>query len=417
MCVRSIPVALSLFLIAFTGSTNEWGDHELTAEERLGWRLFLENRLGNPGANFTSSCRSCHLPPGASEGPRAFADFLALSLMPTNERGRKLTTKRNTPTLHDVAAAPYQNWAGEYESLEAIIRAKLVSQHYGWLPGEDDRALDEIWAIVLNDMGLDAVAEGPYLEQFEAVYGVDIERVDRADAIRHVVKALAAFVHSLSANRTSSYDAFMEANALPTAPREGEFAKAFAVRLREALIVREDRGAFEYPEGFNATALAGFKIFVGRGNCASCHPPPLFTDFAFHNTGTTQLTYDRIHGAGAFAALELPGDEARGSEQWTAPPESEKPYQADLGRWNQIENEAGFAAFKTPTLRNLGLTDPYMHDGGWATLEDAVRQKMFAGLLANRSALVHADPEMADVGLEEADVPSLIAFLTALNDK
>ena len=84
--------------------------------------------------------------------------------------------------------------------------------------------------------------------------------------------------------------------------------------------------AFEHHDqvfAFGADELAGLRIFLaqpaaaaptadelaagGPGNCIACHAPPHFTDFGFHNNGVAQEDYDGVHGAGAFAALAIPG--------------------------------------------------------------------------------------------------------------
>ena len=82
----------------------------------------------------------------------------------------------------------------------------------------------------------------------------------------------------------------------------------------------------------------GRKVFFGKAGCATCHTPPLFTDNRFHNLGVPQVG-PRADDPGRFA---ITGD----------------------------ERERG--AFRTPTLRNVALTAPYMHDGVFATLVDVV---------------------------------------------
>src|SRR6185503_11795639 len=66
---------------------------------------------------------------------------------------------------------------------------------------------------------------------------------------------------------------------------------------------------------FGTQELAGARIFFaapdgkrtsGMGNCIACHAAPDFTDFKFHNTGAAQEEYDALHGAGAFAKLDMP---------------------------------------------------------------------------------------------------------------
>ena len=93
---------------------------------------------------------------------------------------------------------------------------------------------------------------------------------------------------------------------------------------------RFDRYTAGQPNAINALEKAGLAVFRGRGNCSACHPGPNFTDEQFHNTGV----------AWRDGAL------------------------ADRG--------AGQGRFKTPTLREVSRTAPYMHDGSLTTLEDVI---------------------------------------------
>lgn len=105
------------------------------------------------------------------------------------------------------------------------------------------------------------------------------------------------------------------------------------------------------PDGSLTTAaVAGAAVFRSAG-CVSCHAPPLFTDRLLHDTGTGTPFHDRPAGAG-----KLP--EARGG------------------------------AFKTPPLRELWLTAPYLHDGRAATLRDAIGSHTGAAL---------NEPQLADL--------------------
>jgi cytochrome c peroxidase len=118
----------------------------------------------------------------------------------------------------------------------------------------------------------------------------------------------------------------------------------------------------------SASAARGFDLFSGRAGCSTCHPVsgerPLLTDHGYHNT--------------------VPG---------AYPPDA-----ADQGRFEFTNDPADLGAFKTPSLRNVGITGPYLHDGSLPTLWQAVR---------------HFDPAGA---LSAQDVEDLVAFLFSLTD-
>jgi cytochrome c peroxidase len=226
--------------------------------------------------------------------------------------------------------------------------------------------------------------------------------------------------------------------------------------------------------GFGPVELAGMRIFFntarlatrgnrpvqgGVGNCTLCHPAPHFTDFKFHNTGAAQEEYDAIHGAGAFERLEIPGlAERRGQpDRWLPPtekrpassgvfmavPDKEHPGRTDLGLWNifanvdypsqqsalrqtllgegkMLSDEAllplTVGLFKTPSLRGLAFSEPYLHTGRKDTIEDVLEFYRSMSRLARAGRLRNAAPELSGIFLQEEDIAPLAAFLRALNE-
>ena len=119
-------------------------------------------------------------------------------------------------------------------------------------------------------------------------------------------------------------------------------------------------------------ARRGLAVFMGRANCATCHLGAGFTDERFHNTGV-----------------------AAGS--------------GDLGRYGVSGREEDRGAFKTPTLREVARSAPYMHDGSLPTLEEVVA-------FYDRGGVPNArlDPEIRPLGLSPQEKQDLLAFLRAL---
>jgi len=141
-----------------------------------------------------------------------------------------------------------------------------------------------------------------------------------------------------------------------------------------------DRVVYENSEFFTDEELLGFELFfTEEGDCFHCHGGVLFTDNLFHNNGLDETFQDIGYAA-------ISGDEN------------------DMGR------------FKTPTLRNIELTAPYMHDGRYATLEEVVN--FYSQGLKFSSTI---DPLMKNVHqggvqLTEEEKSALIAFLKTLTD-
>jgi len=264
----------------------------------------------------------------------------------------------------------------------------------------------------------------------------------------------------------SPYDEFLRKNDLPRGPEEGETTASYADRLawEVAKLARPQwvSGEFElhpHEYKFGPLELRGLRTFLARqenptptspgfrsvGNCVACHAPPHFTDFKFHNTGEAQDEYDSLHGAGAFVNLSIPDSkaESRDLARFRTPPSAARPGVVDLGLWNVLFNpdfpapqaklqaiacEGGgicdpsgvlpkaIASFKTPGLRDLGHSDPYLHTGRKHSVEDVARFYIQVSRQARAGALRNQDSEIADIQIDSEDVPALAAFLRALDE-
>jgi cytochrome c peroxidase len=128
----------------------------------------------------------------------------------------------------------------------------------------------------------------------------------------------------------------------------------------------------------SSAARRGLSLFTGRANCITCHAGPNFTDEEFHNTGVAARS-------AAGAAL------------------------SDSGRFRVTGRAQDIGAFKTPTLRDVALTGPYLHDGSISSLDDAV-----AFYDAGGHAHPQLDPEIRPLELTPEQRHDLVAFLRAL---
>ena len=241
--------------------------------------------------------------------------------------------------------------------------------------------------------------------------------------------------------------------------------------------VTSSMGKFQFhnqPFVFGTTELQGLKVFFsqptgtgatsgGQGNCVACHTPPNFTDFKFHNTGASQVEYDAVHVPGAFAALAVPDLATRNADfdaylppsashpdatgRFRSPASAKKDGYTDLGAWNVFANPdmpnpqatlteilcdefnlgvgrctpevvlpLALAYFKTPTVRDLGQSNPYLHNGAMDMIEDVINFYMTTSKLAREGRLRNASPELSSVNFNAADVAPLAAFLRSLNE-
>jgi cytochrome c peroxidase len=324
---------------------------------------------------------------------------------------------------------PLLHHDGEFSSLEDLVKLTIAGRPMGWLPGEEGQAYEHARRVLVGDAA--------YQREFSRAYQTRLEQLSNNEVLDLVARAVSAYLRTLKSGRTSPYDQFVRANLVIDEPKPGESVVAFAQSLLKQILQRESQGNLKLVRGFDAGALKGFKTFLrlDAGNCVTCHQPPLFTDLSFHNIGISQAEYDKLHGEGSFAALAVP--DARSANRPVAKfreiPSRRKPGEVDLGHWNFVNlansplRKAGetdnqflermIGTFKTPTLRNLAYTNPYMHNGAYSSLEEALSELVRLSALTRSGRVRSPDPELSKVRITEDDVPSLAAFLMALNEE
>ena len=405
---------------------------------RLGLRLFRESRFSSPQGDLQNSCASCHLLDEDPQGMRAHTDFFSRSWVPWRGADPRREELRNSPTILDAASMPKLHFDGEFNSLEDLVKGTLAGRPMGWLPGEEDQAFDRVYGVILKDSGDEQA--GSYRADFKAAFDTDPADLSKVEVIDRVAKAIADYMRTQKTSRATPYDRFVQANGLDSQPAKGETSKIFAGRLLSQIAALEKRRALRLTGGFTASALKGLKIFLqtndtgSAGNCVSCHAPPLFTDLSFHNMGISQSEYDQVNGEGSFATLEIPaaGEARRPASQFREIPSKRKPGCADLGHWNFVDLKSSplrrsgesddhflqrmIATFKTPTLRDLAFTQPYMHTGGFTTIESALTELMKLSELARDGRVREGDEELGRIRISVADTAPLVAFLKTLNE-
>ncbi|MEI6501289.1 MAG: cytochrome c peroxidase [Armatimonadota bacterium] len=165
--------------------------------------------------------------------------------------------------------------------------------------------------------------------------------------------------------------------AFNTEPTEDGVAKAIA--SFERTIVSSNSPYDKYLQGDRAAmsrpAVRGMDLFNGKGHCLPCHSGPVFTDQRFHNLGVG-------YKDGKFA---------------------------DVGRYAVTKNPRDLGAFRTPGLRSVALTPPYLHDGSEPTLEAVVELYDKGGIRNPR-----LDPMMLPLHLSRTEKTDLVEFLKAL---
>lgn len=354
----------------------------------LGQFLFFDTRL-SPDGKF--ACATCHDP------ARAFTDGEPLA------RGRVPLT-RNTPTLLDAARTRWLFWDGRADALwsQALVplesddemgssRARVA--HHVASDAALKRAYEEIFgpvpdlARVPADAGPLGATDDPRRSAWNALTDADRAAVERVFA--NVGKALAAY-ERLLLPQNSPFDVFVRA-------------------LRE----NDVRGIETYP----AAAQRGLALFLGRANCRSCHVGASFSDQEFHNIGVPARVARRAPGSspapdsarhGGIETLLRDPFNARGAYS----DEKDGERARELGQLTATPEVWG--ALRTPSLRNVARTAPYMHQGQFATLREAV--EYYSTLKGSVPIGHHGEKVLTPLNLTESEIADLITFLETLSD-
>ena len=319
----------------------------------FGERLFLEPRLSTTGAR---SCVTCHAPEhGWSDGrPRSLGTE---------------TLDRNAPTIWNVAFQRWFGWDGAADTLWAQSVRPILD------PKEMGASAEHVAALIRSDARLACGYERAFGRPASAAPDAETLLVDAA-------KALAAFQETLVSGR-APFDDF-----------------------RDALARGDAASAARYP----ASAQRGLKLFFGVGNCSVCHFGPAFTNGEFADVGVPFFVGPGRVDAGRHAGIA----KLRASPFNLLGRHNDDPSRATATKTRHVDPQhRNFGEFKVPSLRNVARTAPYMHDGRYATLRDAVRH--YSELNEER---LHADGEriLKRLNLSGAELDDLVAFLTSLSD-
>jgi len=304
-------------------------------------------------ADGTVSCSTCH------DRSKAFTD----SPLKVSEGIKKLTGTRNAPTVVNAAYMHSQFWDGREPDLEGQSAGPFINPVEMGLKNHQP-----ILKIVRSD------------PEYRKLFKQAFKKSGKGIKLRHVQMAIASFERTIISGN-SPFDRYYFAG---------------------------DKDAM------SDKALRGFKVFLEQGRCVSCHTisqtHALFSDSRFHNLG---IGFERINKdvkelASAYRKAKQKGIDVD-VEVLTNKNTSE------LGRFAVSTESRDMGSFKTPTLRNIAKTAPYMHDGSLETLKEVVK------FYNNGGRVSDSDPTfdfqsggIRPLKLDDAQIDDLVAFLEAL---
>ena len=172
-------------------------------------------------------------------------------------------------------------------------------------------------------------------------------------------------------------------------------AIASYIRTLNTFESKFDKNINKKENSLTTKEIKGFNLFMGKAKCATCHFPPLFN-------GTVPPNFKE-------SELELIGT-PKNSDFKTAVIDT------DLGRYNLFQTEAKKHFFKTPTLRNISKTAPYMHNGVYTTLEEVLEFYNRGGGNGLNFNLKYQTLPSDSLNLTKEEIKNIIAFLKTLND-
>jgi len=263
---------------------------------------------------------------------------------------------RNSQTIINSQFMQKQFWAGAASSGEAQAPSAAKGGVAG--NGEDD----------LMEVRLALIPE--YRKRFNDVYG------DQWPLIKNAWRAIATFERTLIADNTP-LDAYLKGDKSALSPEQ----------------------------------MRGKKLFEGKANCIECHNGPLASDEKFYNIGVPAAArWDNDGMAQITFRFE---QYAKGSTE-----EMYRTIKDDAGFYYRTKNNWDKGKFRTPPLRYIAYTAPYMHNGAFYTLEEVIDFYNNGGVDANGNSTSFPEnksPLIKPLGLSDEEKADLLAFLEAFS--
>ena len=314
---------------------------------RLGQQLFFDVRLSS---NAAVACATCHDPETGFSDGRPLSQGIA-------------TTARHAQSLWNVAYQRWLFWDGRTDSLWAqAIQPMLDAREMGATP-----------AHLRTTVSSDATLRKGYENLFGSI-------IDHSD-------------DKLLSNLGKTFEAYQRLLVSTDSPFD-----RFAASVQAGIANNEHLGE---------AAQRGLKLFIGRAQCHLCHDGPNFSDGEFHNIGlpgnpdlprdsgrfegVRRVKTDRFNGVGAFS-------DDRGEE-------------TNIKLKYLVVKLNNLGEFKTPTLRNVAESPPYMHDGRFATLREVLD---FYSELPGEPPVGHREETLVPLRFSEREKNDLEAFLRGL---
>jgi cytochrome c peroxidase len=348
----------------------------------LGKALFNDMRLSRNGQ---VSCASCHV------SDRQFQD------------GRRVgqgvgTGRRRTMPVMGAAHSPFLFWDGRKDS--------LWSQALG--PFEDAAEHGA------NRTQLVKILQANYEDQYQKLFGPlpELHLLPEHASPEGTAEERAAWQAMPEARRDAINRAFANmGKAIAAYERGVSYRESRFDQYAQAIVSGDARGQ----EVLSPHEVQGLRLFLTKGQCATCHSGPLLTDHAFHNTGVPPHKSGEPDDGRLQGARKLLEDEFNCLGRYS----DAKPEQCAELQYLSTDDPSQVAAFRTPSLRNVADRAPYMHAGQFGSLKEVLEHYARSPkAVIGHSELAHPGEKHQDrqvIRLSEADARDIEAFLQTLS--
>lgn len=364
--------------------TNRVADDVGAAE--LGHRLFFDTRLSG---NDAVSCATCHDP------ARDFTD------------GRRVAqgigeNTRNAPTVLNAAYHRWLTWDGRADSLWAQALE----------PMENDIEMGGDRVAIVRTVAGDPDLRARYEEVFSSF--PDLSGASLPEHARP--------------RRDEATDAWSEAWERIDPERREEVTTAFvnigksigAYQRRlismdssfDRFVASAESGTYVPVAGFSDGAVRGLALFVGDAGCWECHAGPMLTTAEFHDIGVPPVAGGMPTDAGRFAGADVVKKDPFNAAGVYS--DARDGNQARLVR-SLLNSPDNWGRFRTPSLREVSRTAPYMHEGRFASLAEVVRY--YSTLEGAVQLDHHQETVLAPLELDELEQADLVEFLESLDGR
>lgn len=344
----------------------------LPAAVNLGQRIFFDRRFSG---NQAVACATCHDPKKQFQDGRPLGQGVG-------------TGARRTMPVVAAGYSPFLFWDGRKDSLwsQALGPLEDPVEHGG------------------NRLTYAHLLKTHYRGDYEAIFGTmpDLTRLPKGASPIGTTAEIAAWSTMNEAARHDVSRVFANmGKALAAYQKTLQYGESRLDRYVGS-VVNGDETALRI---LSSQEKNGLRIFIGKGQCITCHNGPLLTDQHFHNTGIAPRNLGKPDFGRNAALAKVREDEFNCLGRYS----DAKPELCEELRFLAIDDHTLDAAFKPPSLRNVALRPPYMHAGQIASLTEVVHH------YRNAPKSLAGHTELKPIKLSDKEVRDLVEFLGTLS--